>query len=119
MTIPLLDVVEVFLVALQEGNEELHGWAIMKSAKRTGPTIYGILDRLESAGWVTGRWEQQPPDTNKPRRRFYRLTPTGVLAARNLLAECRPDALRSPSRAWNKPGLALFGRNRDSLVGGA
>jgi PadR family transcriptional regulator, regulatory protein PadR len=96
VTGPLLDVLEVFLQAFNQvsGDEaELHGWAIMKATKRSGPTVYGVLDRLEDAGWITGRWENQHPEQNKPRRRFYQLTPTGVAAARDLLTVRRPQAL--------------------------
>jgi PadR family transcriptional regulator, regulatory protein PadR len=89
VTSPLLDVLEV----LVETKAELHGWAIVKAAKRSGPTVYGVLDRLEDAGWITGQWEAQHPEPNKPRRRFYRLTDAGVTAARDLLAARRPQAL--------------------------
>ena len=57
---PLLDVLEVFFQAF-ETMTELHGWAILKSTKRSGPTVYGVLDRLEDAGWINGRWEDQEP----------------------------------------------------------
>ena len=89
VTGPLLDVLEVFLQALAD-DQELHGWAIMKATKRAGPTVYGVFDRLEDAGWITGRWEDQPPNANTPRRRLYRLTPTGAVAAHDLLAARRP-----------------------------
>src|SRR5258708_1496623 len=107
VTGPLLDVVEAFLRALDE-NVELHGWAIMKPTRRSGPTVYGVIDRLEDAGWVTGRWEEQPPEVNRPRRRLYRLTPTGAAAVRELLAARRPEALER----WRRPapGLAFLSR---------
>jgi PadR family transcriptional regulator PadR len=95
VTGPLLDVVEVFLRASDDATE-LHGWAVRKATKRSGPTVYGVLDRLEGAGWVTRRWEDQRPEPNKPRRRFYLLTPSGAAAARDLLAERRPQALNRP-----------------------
>jgi hypothetical protein len=44
VTQPLLDVFQAFLQALDAGAE-LHGWAIMKATARSGPTVYGILDR--------------------------------------------------------------------------
>jgi PadR family transcriptional regulator, regulatory protein PadR len=114
VTGPLLDVLEVFLQAFAD-DQELHGWAIMKATKRAGPTVYGVFDRLEDAGWITGRWEDQPPDTNTPRRRFYRLTPDGVVAARDLLAARRPAALTQLTRQ-PRPGLAALGWLR-GLVG--
>lgn len=92
VTGPLLDVLEVLLRASAD-DTELHGWAIMKATKRSGPTVYGVLDRLEDIGWITGRWEDQHPDPNKPRRRFYHVTPTGTIGARQLLTERRPGAL--------------------------
>jgi PadR family transcriptional regulator, regulatory protein PadR len=115
ITGPLLDVLEVFLQALTD-DQELHGWAILKATKRAGPTVYGVLDRLEDAGWITGRWEDQPPNASTPRRRLYRLTPNGVVAARDLLASRRPAALTQPRRQ-PRPGLAARGWLR-GLAGG-
>jgi PadR family transcriptional regulator PadR len=89
ITDSLLDVLDALLQAWYE-NKDLHGWAIMKEVKRTGPTVYGVVDRLEDAGWLTGWWEDQNPELGRPRRRFYRLTPTGSDAARELLAVRRP-----------------------------
>jgi PadR family transcriptional regulator PadR len=111
ITGPLLDVVEVFLQAFHE-DAQLHGWAITKTTKRSGPTVYGVLDRLEDLGWIIGRWEEQDPESNKPRRRLYRLTPTGVSAARDLLATRRPQALHpTPQHPQPRPepGLAFLG----------
>jgi PadR family transcriptional regulator PadR len=106
VTGPLLDVLEALLRARNE-NAELHGWAIMKEAKRSGPTVYGVLDRLEDAGWITGRWEAQHPESNRPRRRFYQLTGVGAAAAHELLAARRPQALRH--RPKPAPGPAFLG----------
>jgi PadR family transcriptional regulator PadR len=106
VTRPLLDVLEVLLQALDDGDE-LHGWAIMKRVQRSGPTVYGVLDRLEDAGWVTGRWEDQPVEPNRPRRRLYLLTPPGVRAARELLADRRSAAAHRPLRP--APGMSLLG----------
>jgi DNA-binding PadR family transcriptional regulator len=107
VTGPLLDVLEIFLHAAGADADELHGWAIMKATKRSGPTVYGVLDRLEHMGWITGRWEDQHPEPSKPRRRFYRLTPTGVLHARQMLRDRRPQAL--PRQVSRTPGPALPG----------
>ena len=106
VTNPLLDVLEVFLQAFDSRADDLHGWAIMKATKRSGPTVYGVLDRLEDIGWISGRWEDENPEPGKPRRRLYSITPTGVTGAREILRERRPQALRSGSRA---PGTALPG----------
>jgi len=88
VTGPLLDVLEVLL----DAPGELHGWAIMKATARSGPTVYQVLERLTEAGWVDAKWEAMHPEPGKPRRRFYRLTPAIVPAARALLSERRPAA---------------------------
>lgn len=116
VTSPLLDVLEAFLEAFDSRADDLHGWAIMKATKRSGPTVYGVLDRLEDAGWISGRWEDENPEPGKPRRRLYSITPTGVIGAQEILRERRPDALRSQHRA---PGLALPGWQHVVPDGGA
>ncbi|MEU5878392.1 helix-turn-helix transcriptional regulator [Spirillospora sp. NPDC047279] len=116
ITGPLLDVIEQLFDAHQRGVE-LHGWPIVQSTKRAGPTVYRVLDRLEDAGWVTARWEEQDPELTRPRRRFYRLTPNGVAEVRSLLGERRPAALdpgAPPGRP--APGTAFW---RRGLSGGA
>ncbi|YCK37215.1 PadR family transcriptional regulator [Actinomadura sp. ATCC 39365] len=108
ITQPTLDVLEVLLRAHKEGDK-IHGWAIMKETKRSGPTVYNALDRLEDAGWITGEWEELEPDANRPRRRFYRLTGEGAPAAYALLAERRPDAVKTRPTFGFAP-LSLFHR---------
>jgi len=45
-------------------------------------TIYPMLARLEKAGWLESRWEEQgPDDEGRPRRRLYKLTGQGERAA--------------------------------------
>ena len=104
VTEPLLDVVEVLLQAHHDGTE-LYGWAIAKAAKRSGPTVYGAVERLQQAGWITRRWEEQNPEPNKPRRRLYQFTAPGVLAAQELLAKRRPQALSQTSRPVPRPAF--------------
>jgi hypothetical protein len=108
ITGPLLDILETFLRAWQD-KEDLYGWAIMKAVKRSGPTVYGVLDRLEDAGWITGSWEQDP-EPGRPPRRLYQLTPTGHVEAEVLLAERRPA--RRTARPRPKLGLSLSPRLR-------
>lgn len=93
ITSPLLDVLEALLVATLD-NEELHGWVLMKAVRRAGPSVYRVLDELEDAGWISARWEEGPAAPSRPRRRYYRLSAAGVVSARGLLVERRPQALR-------------------------
>lgn len=116
VTSPLLDVSERLLKADLQG-QDLHGWQIMKDTKRTGPTVYGVLDRLEDLRWITGYWEDLKPDENRPRRRLYRLTSDGRTKVRQLLAERRPEVLKrltepvheSPQVKWRRESIAPEG----------
>jgi PadR family transcriptional regulator len=90
ITGPTLDVLEALLAS---EDFESHGWAIMKVTGRGGPTVYKVFERLQRAGVVTSRWEELEPTANRPRRRLYRLTPTGVTRAQALLTQRRPTAL--------------------------
>lgn len=86
--------VAAFLLRASAEAEEPHGWMIMKGTKRSGPTVYGILDRFEDRGWIKGCWEEQDPVSSKPRRRFYRVTSEGATGMRELLASRRSATLR-------------------------
>lgn len=90
----LLDVLEVLLQA-DSDDVGVHGWALAQATNRYGPTVYGVLDRLEDMSWVDGHWVDNPVE-GKPRRRFYRLTPEGIARARDLLKQRRPG--RGPAR---------------------
>jgi PadR family transcriptional regulator, regulatory protein PadR len=131
VTDPLLDVVEVLL----DAGDDLHGWAIMKRTRRTGPTVYQVLERLRKARWVECWWEdrQDPAEApaqvghdhrgisrseSLPRRRYYRLSGEGAAKAPVLLAERgrRPSGLPVRGAA---PGLAFFGRRLRIATGSA
>ncbi len=103
ITGPFLDVLEAFVEA---GGDELHGWAIIKATGRGGPTVYKILERLAELGWVTARWEDQPSEPNKPRRRYYQLTGVGATKAEALLGQRRPQRQQATFR------LAFGGEGR-------
>ncbi|TDC81354.1 PadR family transcriptional regulator [Micromonospora sp. KC606] len=83
VTEPLLAVLNALLEA---DDYELHGWAIMKTTGKSGPTIYKILERLAESGWVTSRWDTHT-EPGKPRRRYYQLTGHGAASARQLIAQ--------------------------------
>jgi PadR family transcriptional regulator PadR len=103
VTAPTLDVLEVLLEAHYEGRD-VHGWEIKKAINRSGPTVYGVIDRLEDAHLVQGYWESQSPSAIGPRRRYYRLTGAGVESARTLLADRRHHDAGVPA---GKPRLCL------------
>lgn len=102
-----LDVIEALLRGYDD-DVDLHGWAVVKAARRPGPTVYRAFDRLEASGWLEGRWEDQnEEEPSRPRRRYYRLTPTGAAEARALVGARRPAP-----QSRRQPGLAFTRRWR-------
>ena len=83
-----------------QGEAEVYGFQLAKAIRRAHGarrltaygTLYKALDRLTQAGYLTRRWEDPQPavEEGRPRRRFYRLTPTGEAALADALE--RPEA---------------------------
>jgi PadR family transcriptional regulator, regulatory protein PadR len=93
MTKATRDVLSVLLDA-HSGDLPIYGWEIKRRTRRSGPTVYGVLDRLEDDSFIVGEWEQQAGDATGPRRRFYTLTSDGVGLAEAVLGRL---AANSPS----------------------
>ncbi|MCU6482712.1 DNA-binding PadR family transcriptional regulator [Arthrobacter silviterrae] len=89
-----VDVLEALLA-----SRDQWGLLIIKETGRPPGTVYPILDRLESAGWVTSAWESSS-ERPGPRRRFYALTADGraaaVDASRKFRAKASPSARTAP-----------------------
>jgi PadR family transcriptional regulator PadR len=119
ITEPLLDVVAA-LVDAHRRDEEVHGWALIEATRRSGPTIYKILDKLEDAHLVEAYWEDRNPTPGKPPRRLYRLNESGFAQARQLLAERRParDASGKRRTSTPRPGLNTLVSRLMILFGG-
>jgi DNA-binding PadR family transcriptional regulator len=94
-----LDVLE----ALMGPDEELYGLKIAQNAGRKAGSVYPILARLEEAGWVESSWEREERDERGPRRRFYRLVPDGLAAARAVLIERRGAVRQRTSKGVPSP----------------
>jgi PadR family transcriptional regulator PadR len=79
MSLQTLHVLEAFL---ENPVDELAGADVQKRSRLASGTLYPILLRLESAGWFVSRWEAvDPAHVGRPRRRLYRLTPSGLARA--------------------------------------
>ena len=79
MSLQTMKVLEAFL---ENPTDELSGAAVLERSRLASGTLYPILIRLESAGWFASRWESiDPSSAGRPRRRFYRLTATGLRRA--------------------------------------
>ena len=77
------------LTELIAHNEPRWGLAVIKATGRPAGSVYPILERLETAGWISSKWEDDTSRTG-PRRRYYELTDEGALAARAAVASFRP-----------------------------
>ena len=84
LSLQTLRVLEAFL---ENPTDELAGSDVQKRGKLASGTLYPMLLRLESAGWFVSRWESvEPTHVGRPRRRLYRLTPSGLARASEVFA---------------------------------
>jgi PadR family transcriptional regulator len=76
---------------LSSGRVELSGAEISRATKLASGTLYPILFRLERAGWLKSRWEEDDPKTlGRPRCRFYQVTALGARNARAAVQDLEP-----------------------------
>jgi PadR family transcriptional regulator PadR len=91
LTLPTLRVLDALLT---DPLDEHYGLELSRAAGLPSGTVYPILARLEGAGWLVGAWEDiDERAEGRRRRRYYRLTGTGLEGARAALAK-RAPALR-------------------------
>jgi DNA-binding PadR family transcriptional regulator len=78
------------LYALLNGHR--HGFDIMAASGLASGTVYPILRRLEREGIARARWEaiSDARDAQRPPRRYYELSPSGVRVAREMVAAAVP-----------------------------
>jgi DNA-binding PadR family transcriptional regulator len=82
---------KVLSTLLASPRDELSGAEIGRIAKLPSGTLYPILLRLEGAEWLASRWEtDEPKALGRPRRRFYRVTPSGAQKAKAAFRELAP-----------------------------
>ena len=75
---------------LRDPAREMYGLELSEETGLLPGTAYPILLRLENQGWVTSRWEDVDPRTEKrPARRYYRLTASGAVQASASVANAR------------------------------
>ena len=71
----------VLAVLLDRGGKWSHGYDLARQAGVKSGTLYPLLIRLESQGYLEAEW-QQPAEGGRPPRHVYRLTASGVQIAR-------------------------------------
>ena len=96
------------LDALMATDQARDGLRIAHTARRRSALVYPILADLEDRGWVSSRWQTAPGDV-PTRRRLYRLTTNGRVAASEALALQRASRGAGPVRvARPRPAAALL-----------
>jgi DNA-binding PadR family transcriptional regulator len=73
----------VVLVLIQEGassGKELRSALQDDGMRKSGPSFYQLMARLEDNGWVKGEYKQEVIDGQIIRERHYTLTPNGSRA---------------------------------------
>jgi PadR family transcriptional regulator len=90
----------VFQAFLDSPGDETYGFELAGATGLPSGTIYPILRRLEDQGLIKSRWTEIEAETQRRRRRYYRLTAKGRRAAHAATVQQR-QALRLLA-----PGLA-------------
>jgi PadR family transcriptional regulator, regulatory protein PadR len=109
ITVPVARVLSAFL---GDPRVDRYGLDLMGDTGLPSGTLYPILQRLQRAGWVDAHWEEiDPVASGRPARRYYRLTPDGIAAARQALAELHAQTSPAQSRRTSardglRPGVA-------------
>jgi DNA-binding PadR family transcriptional regulator len=81
---------QVFQILLSLVDEDLHGYALIQDIRRrtdgevslTASTLYAAVKRLLAARWIEEVEHVTPPPGHDDRRRYYRITARGRIAAR-------------------------------------
>ena len=103
-------VAKVLAAFLEDPTVDRYGLDLMHATAQPSGTLYPILTRLLDAGWVAATWEAEhdPALEGRPARRYYRLTPHGVTAARDAVAALYQQLSRADrgAAAATKPRTA-------------
>ncbi|HTX32874.1 MAG TPA: helix-turn-helix transcriptional regulator [Solirubrobacteraceae bacterium] len=81
--------------------DELYGFELTKATRLKAGSLYPILQRLVSEGWLTARWEDiDQHQAGRRRRRYYRLSAKGAVNATEAV-EHDSVALRGLMPGWS------------------
>jgi PadR family transcriptional regulator PadR len=90
--------IEVLQCIYSFEGEGVWGLEIAKLTGLKTGTVYPILERLESLGWLDSEWEITQ-DRNGPRRRTYRLTAEAFQEMKELTQKLPP--VHQDAKSWN------------------
>ncbi|MFL9840363.1 PadR family transcriptional regulator [Sphingomonas sp. ST-64] len=80
----------VLAVLLDAGARWSHGYELARLAGVKSGTLYPLLIRLESQGYLEAEW-REPAEAGRPPRHVYRLTASGAR-----LAQANPPGQAAP-----------------------
>ncbi|GAA1645474.1 hypothetical protein GCM10009764_78800 [Nocardia ninae] len=107
MTVQTLQVLQALL---ERPADEHYGLKISEQSGLPTGSIYPILTRLETAGWVTSQWEDIDESAEgRRRRRFYQLTRDGTAAARDEVAEMQRRLNAVQRASWRSAAKPNWG----------
>lgn len=73
---------------LDDTDEPMYGFELMRETNFPSGKVYPILARLSAAGRLIRELEEvDPSEAGRPARRHHRLSPDGLAAARSAVAE--------------------------------
>lgn len=102
MTLQTLAVLRVLLVRPPAEN---FGLQIAKRCNLPTGSVYPILARLETAGWITSEWEDIDESVEgRRKRREYQLTQDGSARARAALVEAQQTLGEGRAALGEDPG---------------
>jgi len=85
VTLVFLKVLSVFL---EYPNQKFCGMDIMKKLKLRSGTVYPLLVKMETAGWLKREFEEVDPKVVKrPAKILYQISPSGIRAGDKLVKE--------------------------------
>jgi DNA-binding PadR family transcriptional regulator len=101
----------VFQILLSLAGEALHGYAIIQDiaertadeVRLTASTLYDAVKRLLDAGWIEEVARRPRGAKDDPRRRYYRITRSGLAAARAEAGRLERAAAMARSRLRLRP----------------
>jgi DNA-binding PadR family transcriptional regulator len=70
-----------------------YGYDLIGDTALAAGTLYPILARLTSAGWLETKWDE-PNENGRPPRHNYRLTAEGRAAAREMVLRAEASGRR-------------------------
>lgn len=110
MTMATSTVLLTMLDLTRDGGEPYGNQLALEAGLKSG-VVYPILARLESAGWVTSRWDDARVQRGS-RRRYYQFTPDGIAHARRRLG-INPDPDGVPGVPGRRFGMRHARRPKD------